>query len=182
MRPSYTDSVRILKDRVEIIGDALPVITRNPRHDDEVLGPSFFRMRLRDAALEELTLPALFVGRSELKRCSFRGCDLNLSTFNWTDLEQCAFVDADLSRADLRACRFVRCSFERAVLDAADLRGSSFDHCSFAEASLAGTLLVRRPLPMAILRIGGDQRWLPLSPEQRRMASWSSEAPAPGGR
>ncbi len=68
VRPPYRDSVAVLKDRVEIIGDALPEVTRNPRHDDEVLGPSIFRMLLE----MNPTRPAMANcrGPRELSRCS----------------------------------------------------------------------------------------------------------------
>jgi len=181
MRPSYPESVAVLKERVEIIGDALSEVTRNPCHDDEVLGPSIFRMLLEDFSLEGLTLLGLYVGRSELRRVSFRDSDLSLSTFNWSDFEQCSFEGADLSRADLRACNFMRCRFDMAILNSADLRGSSFEHCTFERAQFLGTQLFRRSRMFGFVKVGDDQEALPLSTEQRRAASWSGDTPEPGG-
>jgi BTB/POZ domain-containing protein KCTD9 len=180
-RPSYTDSVGVLKERVDILGDALPDVSRPPRHDDEVLGPSVFRMGVAEVSLDDLTLPGLYVSRSELERLSFRGTDLHLSTFNWSDIIECDFSGADLSGADLRACKFERCDFSRAILVGADLRGSSFESSTFSEADLTGALLQRRRGLLGLLKLAEDQRSLPLSVEQRRSVSWREDAPEPGG-
>ena len=66
MRLSYDASFAILKERVEIIGDAQPAVDRPPRHDDDNLGPSIFRLMLQDVSLSDLTIPGLYIGRSEL--------------------------------------------------------------------------------------------------------------------
>jgi hypothetical protein len=131
MRRSYEDSLAELRGCVEILGDPQPRVTRPPRHDDEDLGPSIFRTLVEDVALEDLTLPGLYVGRSELKRVSFRGSDLHLSSLNWSDIRDCDFSASDLSGADLRACEFVRCTFAGGDLSSADLRGSGFHGCVF---------------------------------------------------
>ncbi len=180
-RPSYLESVAILKERVEIIGDALPDVTRNPRHDDEVLGPSMFRMLIEDVALDGLSLPGLYVGRTELRRVSFKGSDLRLSTFNWSDINDCDFTDADLSEADLRACQFVRCAFTSALMRRADLRRSSFGGCSFTDADLTEAVLHRRPKLLGFIEVTSDKDGPRLSGAQRWAARWSPDAPEPGG-
>jgi hypothetical protein len=186
-RASYTDSVAVLKERVGIIGDALPVVDRVPRHDDEVLGPSIFRTRVEDVSLNGLTLTGLYVGRSLLERISFSESELRLAAFNWSGISDCTFEGADLTGADLRACSFVRCSFRRANLAEADLRCSTFDGCRFDEASLEGTRLYRWPgllgvvpRPISVPRTGfsADPR---LTRVQREQVRWCRDAPVPGG-
>lgn len=181
VRTPYDQSFAILTERVEVIGDPQPSVTRPPRHDDETPGPSIFRQALQDVSLPDLTLPGLYVGRSQLKRVSFRGSDLQLATFNWSDLFDCDFSAADLSGADLRACRFVRCQFRSANLAGADLRGSSFQECDFVDAVMAAAKLHRRPRVLGFLKLGSDQTGLPLSSAQQREIDWSAEVPAPGG-
>jgi hypothetical protein len=181
MRSSYEESFAILKDRVEITGDPQAGVTRPPRHDDENLGPTIFRTLVADVSLAGLTLPGLYVARSELRRVSFRGSDLRLSAFNWSDVSECDFGDADLSRADLRACRFARCVFAAADLSEADLRGSTFEACAFDRAGMRGVKLHRRRTLLGLLKRGPDQEGLPLSADQRSEIAWSEEAPAPGG-
>jgi hypothetical protein len=66
MRVSYDASFAILKARVEIIGEPQPAVDRPPKHDDDNLGPSIFRLMLEDVSLSHLTIPDLYVGRSEL--------------------------------------------------------------------------------------------------------------------
>jgi hypothetical protein len=87
MPASYDSSFLLFKERVGGIGDPQSVVSRPPRHDDQLLGPSIFRMLVEDVRLEDVTLPGLFVGRSEVRRLSFRGSDLHLSTFNWSLLD-----------------------------------------------------------------------------------------------
>lgn len=181
MRMPYDQSFVILAERVEISGDPQPTVTRPPRHDDEAPGPSIFRQRLDDVSLTDLTLSGLYIGRSELKRVSFSGSDLQLATFNWSDLADCDFSGADLSGADLRSCRFLRCRFPSANLAGADLRGSSFEGCDFADAVMAAAKLHRRPKVLGFLKLGSDQTNLPLSGAQRREIDWSAETPGPGG-
>ena len=186
-RPSYGDSIRILNDRVGILGDALPTVERVPRHDDEVLGPSIFRTRVEDVSLEGLTLSGLYVGRSLLSRISFAGSELRLAAFNWSRVADCDFHGADLKGADLRACDFVRCSFRQTTLAGADLRRSIFTQCQFEEANLEGALLYRPPallrwVPRVVIvpRFGlqADPR---LTPAQRAQVRWCRDAPVPGG-
>jgi len=186
-RPSYADSIRILDDRVGIVGGALPSVERVPRHDDGVPGPSVFRTRVEDVSLAGLTLTGLYVGRSLVHRVSFSGCELRLAAFNWSDVSDCDFESADLAGADLRACRFVRCSFRRANLAGADLRCSTFSGCRFDEANLDGAQLYRRPGILGVLpgivmvpRLGF--RTNPrLTSAQRRQVRWCRDAPVPGG-
>ena len=180
MRPSYEQSIAILKERVAIAGEALASLDRQPRHDDEVRGPSIFRMLVEDVSLDGLTLPCLYVCRSELARMSFASADLHSSTMNWSDVIECDFSGAILSAADLRACRFQQCTFREADLSNADLRGSSFEECVFEGAILRGARLYRPPRRWG-LRRGPSQESLPLSADQRAQAAWCADAPEPGG-
>jgi len=181
MRPSYEDSFAVLKDRVEMIGDPQARVSRPPRHDDEELGPSIFRLSLEDVDLTNLCLPGLYVGRSELRRISFAGSDLHFSTFNWSDLVDCDFRGADLSGSDLRACKFVRCLFRDANLARSDLRGSDFEACAFDHAAMGRSALYRRPRTLGFLKLGTDQETLPLSAAQRAEIAWSPDVAEPGG-
>jgi uncharacterized protein YjbI with pentapeptide repeats len=179
MNPPYEQSVAILKERVEIIGDALSSLDRRPQHDDEVHGPRIFRMFVEDVSLDWLTLPCLYVGRSELDQVSFASTDLYLSTMNWSDLVSCDFSGAILAAADLRACQFWKCTFREADLSDADLRGSSFEDCVFENAIMRGTKLYRPLKPFGLWRAG--QQSLPLSADQRAEIAWCGDAPKPGG-
>jgi uncharacterized protein YjbI with pentapeptide repeats len=181
MRTSYDSSFLVLRERVEIIGDAQSEVVRPPRHDDQEPGPSIFRMLVEDVKLEDLTLPGLYVGRSELRRVSFRGSDLHLSAINWSDLADCDFGGADLSGSDLRACKFVRCLFRGTNLAHADLRASVFEGCDFADAVMTGASLFRRSKIFGLFRAGDDQQSLALSVTQREAVSWSRNNPEPGG-
>lgn len=87
---------------------------RRPSYDDsEPWGVSFFRTLLKDAALENLTLPRTF------------------------------FVGADLRGSDLRASVYERVDFSGAALDRCDLRRSGFEQCRFDGATMKGAILVR---------------------------------------
>jgi len=181
MRLSYETSFGILKERVEIIGGPRPVVDRPPQYDDDIPGPSIFRMMIDDVSLADLTIPGLYVGRSELIRVLFSGTDMTLCTMNWCDIVDCDFRGALLCGADLRACQFVRCLFQSANLTGADLRLSSFQECSFDNAVMSGTRLYR-PRRMFLLvktGLGGDS--LPLSELQRNQLEWCNDAPEPGG-
>src|SRR5215472_9717076 len=170
MRLSYDESFTLLKERVDVMGDPQPVVVRPPRHDEEKMGPTIFRIFVEDVSMEELTVPGLYVGRSEIANVSFQRTDLHFSTFNWTDILDCDFSESDLSGADLRACRFERCNFKNSNLSGADLRGSSFEACSFEDAIMRGAKLRST-----------DEQQLQLTPAQRAEAIWSHEAPEPGG-
>lgn len=178
MRPSYDSSFAVLKERVEIIGTAQAQVSRPPRHDDDDFGPSIFRMLLEDVDLANLTVPGLYVGRSQLRRISFRDSDLHLSALNWSGLEECDFSGADLSGSDLRACRFVRCLFRGANLAQADLRGSTFEACAFDDAVMRGAVVHRRHRLLGLLKLGSSPR---LSAVQRAGISWSADTTEPGG-
>ena len=171
-RKPYKESCQFLKDQQLLEGDELPELPeRAPRHDDEQLGVSFFRTRLADARIEDLTLPRTFFGRSQIQEVSFRRTDLSESTACWNDFVDVAFDEADLSASDLRASTFQRVSFRGAVLRGADLRRSSFSACTFADADLTGA------------KLSGRLRWFfRLSSSQRRGVHWqSSPGPEPEG-
>lgn len=170
MRRSYEESFATLAEAVEIVGEPRPVVTRPPRADDQEFGPSIFRSLVEGADLSELTLPGLYVGRSELRRVYFAGSDLQLSTFNWNDVSACSFYRCDLSGADLRACSFERCAFTQADLAQADLRHSSFKDCDFTGARLDGAMLFPHQRPL-----------LRLAPEQDGVVAWSDESAEPSG-
>src|SRR5262245_38518947 len=125
IRTPYAESVRVLGERVAILGDALPEVTRRPRYDDTEPGPTILRLGVDDVELYGLTLQGLYVARSRLFRVSFKHCDLRLSVFNWSDLIECDFTNADLTNADLRACQFMNCNFSGAVLAGTDFQHSS---------------------------------------------------------
>jgi hypothetical protein len=186
-RLSYADSIAVLKDRVGIIGDMLPVVDRVPSHDDVVLGPSIFRTLVEDVSLAGLTMTGLYVGRSRLRRVSFSDSELRLAAFNWSDIEDCTFEGVDLTGADLRACQFVRCSFRGAKLAGTDLRCSTFEGCPFDGANLEGARLYRSP---GLLRLVPRVVTIPrfgfqvdprLTHAQRAQVQWCREAPVPGG-
>jgi uncharacterized protein YjbI with pentapeptide repeats len=168
MRRSYHESFTVLNEAVEIVGEPRPVVTRPPRADDLEFGPSIIRTLVEGADLSDLTLPGLYVGRSELRRVFLAGSDLRLSTFNWNDVSACSFYRCDLSGADLRACNFERCSFTQAELTQADMRHSTFRDCDFTGARLGGTLLL--PSQRALLL---------LSTEQDAVIAWSDETAEP---
>jgi uncharacterized protein YjbI with pentapeptide repeats len=178
---SYEDSFKELSDSVEIIGEPRPTVDKPPRHDENPPGPSIFRLLLEDVSLEDLRLPGLYVGRSELRRVSFRGSDLHFSAINWNDVVECDFRGTDLSGADLRSSRFVRCNFSKADLSGADLRGASFDSCTFEGAMVRGAILHARPKFLGFISSGFDQRSLPLAPTQHAEVVWSAETPEPDG-
>lgn len=119
-RRSYADSCAYLLAE-GWIEQLPPLLDRRPRHDDDRPGLSFFRTRVADADLSNLTLPRTFIGRSEVSGVSFRNTDLSESTLCWSD-----FVDVDFRTADLRG---------------ADLRGADFVRCDFTGANLAGALV-----------------------------------------
>ena len=73
MRKSYQESFAALTEAAEIVGEPRPVVTRPPRADDLEFGPSIFRVLVEGADLSDLTLPGLYVARSELRRLFFAG-------------------------------------------------------------------------------------------------------------
>lgn len=178
-RTPYRESVALLEERTGCIGDALSVIDRVPRHDDEALGPSTFRMFVDEASREHLTLSAPYVGRSELRRVSFVGADLCLAAFNWSTLVDCSFGGAWLVGADLRASRFVGRNFLEANLAQADRRRSTFERCRFDDAELDVALLHAGPL--GLFRLPGTHGGLKRTALQRGQVRWCGDAPGPGG-
>ena len=170
-RAPYAKSCGVLQSK-ELLeaGELPPLSERPPRHDDEKLGVSFFRTRLADVALDGLTLPRTFFGRSEIRCVSFRGSDLSESTANWNDFIDVDFGSADLSRTDFRASIFQRVSFRGAALRGADLRRTTFRSCVFADADMTGARLV--------CGLG----WLfSLSRSQQAVIDWQSPGPEPEG-
>ena len=178
MRKSYRESFEFLAQIVELMGQPRPDISRPPRHDDEELGPSLFRSLVDGVEVSELTLPGVFIGRSQLTSCSFTDSDLHWATFNWSDFLRCEFTACDLSGSDLRACKFEGCSFRDVNLSGVDLRGSSFDGCDFEGARCDGLVLYRRG---GLLGLGVEETEVPLSKEQRGRVSWTSEYIPPAG-
>lgn len=170
-RVPYDESCRVLQSKELLETAELPPLPgRPPRHDDEQLGVSFFRTRLADVALDGLTVPRTFFGRSEIRSVSFRGSDLSESTANWNDFIDVDFSSADLSRADFRASIFERVSFHGAVLRGADLRRATFRGCTFTDADMTGARLSR------------GFGWLfRLSSAQRTAIDWQPPGPEPEG-
>jgi uncharacterized protein YjbI with pentapeptide repeats len=122
-------------------------------------------------ALDNLTLPRTFFGRSEISSISFQNTDLSESTLCWNDFIEVNFTDADLSGCDLRASLFRRVAFVRANLRNADLRRSNFEGCDFTAADVAGAKLTRKQ---------GER--VHLSDEQRKTIDWQeSEGDEPLG-
>jgi uncharacterized protein YjbI with pentapeptide repeats len=172
-RLSYEDSWGVLQELQVVAPGAAPSQLRNPpRHDDEVLGVSFFRTMLAEAKLEHLTLPRTFFGRSELRAVSFRDTDLSESVANWNDFIAVDFSRADLSRSDLRACLFEQVCFVGAVLVGVDFRYCGPKHCDFTDADVTDARFT--------VKAGAALR---LSDEQRSVIDWQSddgEEPAGG--
>ena len=168
MRKSYQESFAALTEAAEIVGEPRPVVTRPPRADDLEFGPSIFRVLVEGADLSDLTLPGLYVARSELRRLFLAGSDLRFSTFNWTDVSGCSFYRCDLSGADLRGCSFDKCAFTQADLTRAALRPSNFKDCDFTGARLEGTLLLPYQRPLLLL-----------SAEQSAVVTGSDESAEP---
>jgi uncharacterized protein YjbI with pentapeptide repeats len=164
-RLSYDDSCRLLQSQqITDAGEIPPMPAHPPRHDDEVLGVSFFRTELADAKLEHLTLPRTFFGRSEIRATSFLDTDLSESTANWNDFIDVDFSSADLSRCDFRASIFQRVRFIGARLAGADLRRGTFTGCDFTDADFTGAKLTKPAV--ASLR---------LSSAQQRVIDWQAD-------
>ena len=164
-RSSYENSVRTLqKSQLIDVGDVPLIPQQRPRHDDEVMGVSFFRTELVDAKLDHLTLPRTFFGRSEIRATSFRDTDLSESTANWNDFIEVDFTGANLSGSDMRACVFERVKFRGATLMGVDFRYCGFKQCDFTEADLTDVKLTQR--------VGAALR---LTPEQQSVVDWHAE-------
>jgi len=141
-RVPYQASFQRARDRAGLEGDPKPKVRALPRYHEETLGPSWFRTAVGNHDLQNLTLPGLYIGRSDVREVSFAGSDLHLSAFNWSDFEDCDFSRCDLSRSDLRACNFRNCRFTAADLSRADLRNSGFEDCDFVGARLDDAILM----------------------------------------
>lgn len=126
-------------------GTIPPMPPRRPTCDDEEpLGVSFFRTRVSDVDLSNLTLSRTSFGRSEISGTSFRNTDLSESSLCWNDFTAVNFTDCCLSGSDLRSAIFNGVNFTRCDLRNVDLRRSSFDGCSFIDADLRGARLTRK--------------------------------------
>ena len=170
-RKPYEESCRVLQGLTILDPGEFPLLpARQPRHDDEQHGLSFFRTRLDNVSLAGLTLPRTFFGRSEIRDVSFSGSDLSESTATWNDFIDVDFRGCDLSRADLRATIFERVNFQDAILNGADLRRGTFRGCKFANADFTGAKLSRA--------IGWFAR---LSASQRASAEWHWGGELPEG-
>jgi hypothetical protein len=194
-RLSYEDSCRLLQRKGHLGGGAEGVIPPLPDHrpqfDDEAsLGVSFFRtwvgvgrpfglepsgpeddVDVAEHALDNLTLPRTFIGRSEIGPISFQNTDLSESTMCWNDFIEVNFTDADLSGADLRASNFRRVAFVRTNLRNADLRRSNFEACDFTDADMRGAKLTRKQAEQILL-----------SDKQQQTIDWQeSEGDEPPG-
>lgn len=172
-RKSYKDSCLLLQKLGEIEEGTLPELPhKRPNYDDpEPLGVTFFRTRLENRKLANLTLPRTFFGRSEVRKVSFENTDLSESTLCWNDFTEVNFSKATLANADLRATTFVKVRFNQADLRGADLRRSSFEACSFVGADFSGAIANRE-----------QQADLTLSKRQFAQVSWTdNDGDEPGG-
>jgi hypothetical protein len=171
-RLSYEDSFRVLqREGWEAEGPLVPMLSRAPRYDDEVLGVSFFRTLVEGSKFDNLTLPRTYFSRSEIRQSSFVDADLHESVANWNDVEDVDFSRADLSRFDFRGCDLQGVNFDDAVLVDADLRCCGFRNCSFVGADLTRTKITREAGAL-----------LPLSAEQRSQIDWQeTDGPDPDG-
>jgi BTB/POZ domain-containing protein KCTD9 len=164
-RLSYADSCHALQSQQLIDEGEIPLQPeQSPRHDDEVLGVSFFRTELANAKLEHLTLPRTFFNRSEIRATSFLDSDLSESTANWNDFIDVDFSSADLSRCDFRACIFQSTRFVGAYLVSADFRHCSFLGCDFTGADLTGAKFTKEAAES-----------LQLSSEHQRFIDWQAD-------
>lgn len=146
-----------------------PMPDHRPQFGDEgPLGVSFFRtwvgvgrpfglqppedwVDVAEHALDNLTLPRTFFGRSEIGPISFQNTDLSESTLCWNDFIQVNFGDADLSESDLRASIFRQVAFVRTNLRNADLRRSTFEACDFTDADMRGAKLTHEQAEQILL-------------------------------
>lgn len=171
-RLPYEESCAVLQEAGLLdAGDVPPLREGVPRFDDSVRGVEFFRTKIADANLENLTLPRTFFGRSEMRAVSFRGTDLGESSMCWNDFIDVDFSGACLGQSDMRASIFERVVFDRADLTSADLRHSTFIDCSWDGATLTGAKLTTSAAGA-----------LTLSPDQRgQLDLQESEGPEPAG-
>lgn len=172
-RKSYKESCLLLQKLGEIDQGDLPEIPPSrPNYDDAApLGVKFFRTRLENRKLVNLTLGRTFFCQSEIHKVSFQNTDLSESTLCWNDFIEVDFSKAKLTSSDLRAATFLKVLFNHADIRGADLRRSSFDTCSFTGADLSGSIATRK-----------QQAGLSLSKRQINQISWTDEdGDEPGG-
>jgi uncharacterized protein YjbI with pentapeptide repeats len=171
-RLNYEESCRFLQTEGWLkVGDIPPLPARPPRYDDEILGVEFFRTWVGDAKLENLTLPRTYFSRTEIKTCSFAGCDLSESVANWNDFVDVNFSAADLSRFDFRGCNLTQINFGNSILRCADLRCCSFEGCDFTGADLINAKITKE--------VGAS---IDLTPAQRETIDWQdSDGADPDG-
>lgn len=180
MRKTLEESWRFL----ESMGHEMPrrpdgaphLPDRMPNFDDDTpVNIAFFRTLWQDADLSNLTLPRMFLARSEFKRVNFRCSEFTESRMCWNDFIECDFSSADLRRCDMRSSNFRKCTFRGADLANADLRISLFEGCTFDGAVLTHAI-ADLPSAKAGLRLS-------LNELQRRSVKWAKspgEVP-PGG-
>jgi len=149
-----------------------PLKNLPPRHDDEVLGLSFYKTGIEEKEWLSLTIPRTFIGRSLIENSSIIDCDLTESVMCWNDFIAVDLSNCDLSRADLRASNFMGVDFSHCILKQADFRGSGLEECVFSDADLEGAILETT-----------EHGHLDLTPEQRSSIQWvdSPGEPPPGG-
>jgi len=169
-RSSYKASFRRARDEAGLEGELRPKIGSLPRYREDKFGPSLFRSAMADKDLRSLTLPGLYIGRSDLREVDCSGSDLHLSAVNWSDFEDCDFSRCDLSRCDLRGCNFENCQFTETDLSGADLRNSGFRGCDFAGATLAGATLLT-----------GQKDAITLTEDQATAVKWTDDYEEPEG-
>ena len=171
-RKGYSQSCDILHGFGLIDERQPPLPARMPRFDDEgPLGVSFFRTSIGNAALDNLTLPRTFFGRSLIESVSFQNTDLSELCLCWNDFVSVNFTSANLSDCDLRASSYTGVNFSFADLTGADLRQSDFLDCDFGSANMSTTKLTAAQ---------GQQ--LRLSDLQKSQISWKADdGDEPGG-
>jgi uncharacterized protein YjbI with pentapeptide repeats len=173
MRLPYTESCQQLQKAGHLEqGPIPPIPTHLPHYDDsEPLGLNFFRTRLENSRLENMTLNRTFFGRSEFTGVSFKNTDLSQSNLCWNDFIDVDFTDASLELSDLRSSTFSKVRFIRSDLTKADLRRSAFESCNFDNANLKGAIAHT-----------SQKSELHLSEAQMRQVAWTSvEGDEPGG-
>jgi BTB/POZ domain-containing protein KCTD9 len=144
-RFSYLESCLQLQALSLLDGGQPPRLRdRMPRYDDgEPWGVSFFRTKVTDDSLANLTLPRTYFGRSEISRVSFRNTDFTESSLCWNDFVDVDFSATTLAQCDLRSSQFDRVKFIGADLRVADMRRSWFNACIFDDAIMDGAVLTR---------------------------------------
>jgi BTB/POZ domain-containing protein KCTD9 len=170
-RLTYEDSCRRLqKLRLLEPGELPPLPRTMPSCDDEVLGVSFFRTLVADEALENLTLPRTFFGRSEIRGTSFKNTDMSESRLCWNDFMYVDFTATKLTGSDLRASVYENVKFVGADLQNADLRRGTFRECDFTDANLRGAKLNK-----------GAKILESMTPDQRAAIDYQPEGEEPPG-